>query len=107
IKIETLSASTYGVEGQGDLLLMKESTSESGRKSTRTGVRKDGVFLVTMSSATKERRLTPPKKNLQLIRKLEDWLKSAPKKDALFESFSVTLEDADVNTKETYTFKEK
>jgi len=33
------------------------------------------------------------------------WLKAMPKKGDKFESYSVTLEDANIDTKETYTFK--
>lgn len=107
VKIHTLSSATYGTEGAGDMLQLKEETNESGRKATRTGIRKGDAFLVTMSNSSKERRLAPPKKNLQLIRKLEFWLNSGPKKDDTFQSFSVTLEDPDIDTKETYTFREK
>ena len=107
VKMRTVSSTAFGLEGQGTILHMKEETDESGRKSTRTGVLKNDKFIVTMTNATKERSLAPPKKTLQSIRDLETWLTSVPKQGAKFESFSVTLDDPDINTKETYTFKEK
>jgi len=73
----------------------------------RRGERRGDRFVITTSTTKKERSVTPPKRTLLLARKLDDWLRAVPKKDAVFESWSITFDETDIDTKEEYTFKAK
>ncbi len=108
VKMRLTSATTFGLEGQGDIVRVEETNAEGGRTTKRTGVRRGDAFVITSSiDPDNPRCAKPPKKSLQELRKLAAWLKATPKKGEKLESFTVTLEDADIDTKETYTFTSK
>jgi hypothetical protein len=107
VKMHMTSATTFGLEGTGDIIRIDEPTEAGGRKTTRTAERQGDVFVVKSSiDPDNPRKVKPPKKNLEDLRKETNWLRDAKKGDTL-DSYSVTLEDADIDTKETYTFKGK
>jgi hypothetical protein len=110
LKMESKSKCVFGLEGSGGLLMQEESTKEGKKLVTRRGVRKGDTFVITSSTnggGKSERQTGIPKKQLKDSQRLEVWLRGNPKPGDKFETFGLSLEDRDLNTKEVYTFKSK
>ncbi len=109
LKLEVTSSTYFGLEGDGPLLLVQESSKENGKEKTQKGTRKGDAFVISTTSngRTIERSVAPPKKDLAGSRKLDAWLEGNPAKGAEFESFGLSLEDKEIDTKEVYTFHSK
>jgi hypothetical protein len=107
VKMRLTSTTTYALDGRGDIIRMEETSTESGGI-TRKGERRGDGFVITSSTdPDKERKVAVPKKNFAATRKFEEWLRSEPAKGSTFEFYVITLEDADVDTKEVYTYLAK
>ncbi len=106
--LESKSATWYSLEG-GGVLRIEDRSKQNKSETLRTGVRKGKDFVIStkMNGRTTERTVAPPKKNLVLMRKLDDWLESTPKKGEKFEAWSTSLEDEEIDSKEVYTFLAK
>ncbi|MBI1918341.1 MAG: transglutaminase domain-containing protein [Planctomycetes bacterium] len=109
LTIGSKSTTYYSLEGDGDVLVFEDRSTQNKKETIRKGVRKGKTFVITtkMNGRTTERTAAPPKRTLDLSRKLDNWLKSTPKKGATFESWSIALEDKEVDAQEVYTFLSK
>src|SRR5262245_7732178 len=101
------SRTLYSLEGAGDVLLVEECKKEADSETIRKAVRQGDQFVISTVSPKTERKVTPPRKNLATVRKLDDWLRSNPDKGARHESYALSLEDSEVDTKEVYTYQGK
>lgn len=109
LTIDVKSSTRFGLTGEGAVIDTEEQSKEQGRTVTRKGVRKGDKFVVSVTNKAgkTERTLEPPKKTLALARKIDTWLQGGPNKGATMESFTLSLEEDDIDTKEVYTFLEK
>jgi hypothetical protein len=109
LKLEVTSSTYFGLEGDGPILLVQESSKENGKEKIQKGTRKGDAFTISTTSngRTIDRSVAPPKKDLASSRKLDAWLEGTPAKGAEFESFGLSLEDKEIDTKEVYTFLSK
>jgi hypothetical protein len=109
LKMEMNSSTFFALDGEGSILQVQESSKENGKEKTQKGTRKGDTFVISTTSngRTIERSVALPKKNLDSSRKLDAWLEGNPAKGAEFESYGLSLEDKDVDTKEVYTFLSK
>lgn len=106
VKLHVTNTTLFGLEGDGEVLWVEEVQKEGKRDVKRRGERKDGRFVVTSSiEPKKERVIALPKKNLVMTKKLTDWLATGPKKGDTFEGFSISLEDANIDTPESYAYQ--
>ncbi len=107
VKSIITATTVFGLEGEGDLLYQEEVTKENGKTTINKGERKGKVFLVTGSDGKKPREVAQPKATLMLDKKMEDWLRSNPKKDDTFKNWTITLDDAEIDTEELITYVSK
>ncbi len=109
LTIDSKSTTYYSLEGDGDVLIREDRSTQNKKETVRRGVRKGKTFVITttMNGRTTERSAAPPKQILDLSRKLDNWLKSTPKKGATFESWETSLEDKEIDGQEVYTFLSK
>ncbi|HKB42344.1 MAG TPA: transglutaminase-like domain-containing protein [Gemmataceae bacterium] len=107
--MESKGSTWFSLEGDGEVLRIEDRSKQNKRETLRTGVRKGKEFVISTNQKgrTTERTVALPKKNLVLSRKLDSWLESTPKKGEQFESWSTSLEDEEIDTKEVYTFLSK
>jgi hypothetical protein len=107
--LETKTLTYFSLEGEGEIVGIEERTREDKTQTRRTAVRdKDPLLITTWSGQRKtERRVPLPRETLGLSRKFERWLAANPAKGATFISYTTSLDQADISTKEVYTFQEK
>jgi hypothetical protein len=106
LTIESKSFTYYSLEDDGYVLLLEDRSTQNKKETVRRGVRQGKRFVITttMNGRTSERTVAAPKRTLAQVRELDRWLRSTPKKGATFESWSVSLEDKEVDAKEVCVF---
>lgn len=108
VKMEMKTSGIFALTGDGDLLVYEDRRKGAEGETVWRGVRKGDKFVISISTAPgNERSVAPPKRNLMSTRKIDDWLRSSPKKDAKFNSWSVSLDENDIDAAEEYTYKDK
>jgi hypothetical protein len=99
----------YSLEGDGEILFSEERTTEGDREEVLTAVREGKNLTITArrGKTTSKRTVPAPKENLRNAMQLIRWLKGGPKKGNTFVSWSLELDEKEVDAKEVYTFQEK
>ena len=99
----------YSLNGKGEVLLIKSSHIENGAKKTRELSLQKGVFtLVTTTPDRKdEKKVSKPKESLSMQMDLASWLKSKRVKGDIFDCFSTSVEEDDLNVPTRYIYKSK
>lgn len=106
-KVHSKSSTTYSLEGPGDVLKLEDWKKENGKEKLLQGERRGDSFVVSRRGKEDSRKLPPPKRTLRMARKFDDWLRSNPAKGDTFEAYTISLEDADIDTKEVNAFQNK
>jgi hypothetical protein len=118
IKMQVLGASQtiefrglrkYALAGDGSLLYVEDSTSNDGVETLHVAALRDGAFAIetTVGQRKSTRRVDSPKETLRSSLELDRWLSGERQAGDRFESYSVALEEDDVNVKETIVFQER
>lgn len=99
----------YSLVGNGDILLIKSFHLENGVKKTRElSLQKGGFTLVTTTqNRLDEKKVSKPKENLSMQMDLASWLKSKRIKGDVFDCFSTSVEEDDLNVPTRYIYKSK
>ena len=99
----------YSLVGKGEILLIKSFHLENGAKKTRElNLQKGGLTLVTTTqNRLDEKRVSKPKENLSMQMDLASWLKSKRNKGDVFDCFSTSVEEDDLNVPTRYIYKSK
>jgi hypothetical protein len=95
--------------GKGEILLIKSFHLENGAKKTRElNLQKGGLTLVTTTqNRLDEKKVSKPKENLSMQMDLASWLKSKRNKGDVFDCFSTSVEEDDLNVPTRYIYKSK
>ena len=82
---------------------------ENGAKKTRElSLQKGGFTLVTTTqNRLDEKKVSKPKENLSMQMDLASWLKSKRIKGDVFDCFSTSVEEDDLNVPTRYIYKSK
>jgi hypothetical protein len=110
LTMEITTTSYFSLEGDGAVLRMEEKSKENTRTTERKAVRKGdrlAINTITNGRAAIERVVALPKKTLALSKKQYEWLKAPRKKGDTFETFTITLEEKNIDTPELVTFQAK
>ena len=99
----------YSLVGKGEILLIKSFHLENGAKKTRElNLQKGGLTLVTTTqNRLDEKKVSKPKENLSMQMDLALWLKSKRNKGDVFDCFSTSVEEDDLNVPTRYIYKSK
>jgi hypothetical protein len=99
----------YSLVGKGEILLIKSFHLENGAKKTRElNLQKGGLTLVTTTqNRLDEKKVSKPKENLSMQMDLASWLKSKRNKGDVFDCFSTSVEEDDLNVPTRYIYKSK
>ena len=99
----------YSLVGKGEILLIKSFHLENGAKKTRElSLQKGGFTLVTTTqNRLDEKKVSKPKENLSMQMDLASWLKSKRIKGDVFDCFSTSVEEDDLNVPTRYIYKSK
>ena len=99
----------YSLVGKGEILLIKSFHLENGVKKTRElNLQKGGLTLVTTTqNRLDEKKVSKPKENLSMQMDLASWLKSKRNKGDVFDCFSTSVEEDDLNVPTRYIYKSK
>jgi hypothetical protein len=108
-RFEEKSATYYELEGKGEILFAEERVVEDGNETRRTMTRNGREFEIATRSRGGDttRRVPIPKETLSLMRDMELWLARPLKRGAKFESYSTSWDQAEIDSRETYTFRSK
>jgi hypothetical protein len=106
---EELTRSCYELTGTGNILFAEQRTKEDGKEMTRQAVRHGKGLRITTKQGdrTLTRDVAMPKDNLADARGLEDWLRGPRKAEDKFTHYTMDWDDADIDQKEIFHFKEK
>jgi Transglutaminase-like superfamily len=110
LTMEITTTVYFSLEGNGAVLLIEEKSKENARTTERKGIRKGDRLAITTTingRADTERVVALPKKTLALSKKQYEWLKAPRKKGDTFESFSIKLDNKNIDTPEVITFLSK
>ena len=99
----------YSLVDKGEILLIKSFHLENGAKKTRElSLQKGGFTLVTTTqNRLDEKKVSKPKENLSMQMDLASWLKSKRIKGDVFDCFSTSVEEDDLNVPTRYIYKSK
>ena len=99
----------YSLAGKGEVLLIKSFHLENGAKKTRElSLQKGGFTLVTTTqNRLNEKKVSKPKENLSMQLDLASWLKNKRIKGDVFDCFSTSVEEDDLNVPTRYIYKSK
>ena len=99
----------YSLAGKGEVLLIKSFHLENGAKKTRElSLQKGGFTLVTTTqNRLNEKKVSKPKENLSMQMDLASWLKNKRIKGDVFDCFSTSVEEDDLNVPTRYIYKSK
>ena len=99
----------YSLVGKGEILLIKSFHLENGAKKTRElNLQKGGLTMVTTTqNRLDEKKVSKPKENLSMQMDLASWLKSKRNKGDVFDCFSTSVEEDDLNVPTRYIYKSK
>ena len=99
----------YSLVGKGEIRLIKSFHLENGAKKTRElNLQKGGLTLVTTTqNRLDEKKVSKPKENLSMQMDLASWLKSKRNKGDVFDCFSTSVEEDDLNVPTRYIYKSK
>lgn len=99
----------YSLKGKGDIILINSFHLENGVKKTRElSLQKSGLTLVTTTQNRKDEKKVPkPKENLSMQLELASWLKNNRIKGDVFDCFSTSVEEDDLNVPTRYIYKSK
>lgn len=107
--MEFRGVTKFALSGDGPLVYVEEEMTEDGVKTLHVGRPSESGFVIesTIGDRKSNRTTDAPKETLRRAVELDRWLSSQPERGATFESFSFSLEEDDVNVKETITFHER
>ena len=99
----------YSLVGKGEILLIKSFHLENGAKKTRElNLQKGGLTMVTTTqNRLDEKKVSKPKENLSMQMDLASWLKSKRTRGDVFDCFSTSVEEDDLNVPTRYIYKSK
>jgi hypothetical protein len=99
----------YSLVDKGEILLIKSFHLENGAKKTRElSLQKGGFTLVTTTqNRLDEKKVSKPKETLSMQMDLASWLKSKRIKGDVFDCFSTSVEEDDLNVPTRYIYKSK
>jgi transglutaminase/protease-like cytokinesis protein 3 len=103
------AVTVYELEGEGTILRADVKAVSDKTVTTRKAVRKGKGLEVTSVQGKRKtvREIPMPKDTLELDRKFEAWLRSGPKKGQKFTKYSLSWDEDEVDTEETYIYKER
>jgi hypothetical protein len=107
--IRIRAKTVYSLEGDGEVLFSEQQTTEGDREEVLTAVREGKNLTITArrGKTTSKRTVPAPRKTLRNALHLTRWLKGRPKKGDTFVTWSLELDEKDVDVKEVYSFQEK
>ena len=100
----------FELGGQGRIIFAEERTIEDDKETVRITAtcHRNAMVITTRTARRKTQRRVPLfKQTLSQERQLDEWLQGRRKRGDTFQSYSFSLDEPEVNTKEIYTFQVK
>ncbi|MFO0880672.1 MAG: transglutaminase-like domain-containing protein [Gemmataceae bacterium] len=106
---EETSSTTYALDGVGPILQAESVRKDDGKEVQQRVERvKDGLRIVTKQGGREITRTVPsPRDTIAHHRQLEGWLQGNRKAGDLFNKYSTSWEEEDVDSKQVYHYKER